>query len=443
MSSEHSAHFDLSELILGYLEETGSVVMPPAFGVYDVLMPEEVATHLGLSEETHFAFAARNEDRPNEDVLNVGVNHPLVENIAYTLTQQPANAYSYIRDVRIDKRGLAELARKHYNLPNARLDALPKVQEEGQQHFYLLCNFKVTFVSEEKQEELVTVVMDVQAGHAVHDPLLLRRLEIIDTEPFYADLPIAQPRWNAPLTGEKATLSAPLLQALLPRTEQALRQQLSERVSALKTRLERHMTLDLARINDYYDEMASDLLTRRLRTSEEEIERRQRFEDKMNVLQAERLTKLQDAQGRYSLRVEMQLINLLLVSQAKVVLPVSISNRTVSITRSVVWDPLLHRLEPLVCDVCGEPGEALQLCTGGHLAHEQCLAPQCIECKRVFCQCCADQVGECVVCHRPVCKPSLIKCPTCGRGTCSEHQQLCHAADHTNASTRQGCGGKA
>ena len=133
--------------------------------------------------------------------------------------------------------------------------------------------------------------------------------------------------------------------------------------------------------------------------------------------------------ARYAVRVEMELINVLLLTQPKVILPVTISNRTTTITRTVVWDPLVHRLEPLVCDVCGQPGEGLHLCTGGHLAHATCLAPQCIDCKRAFCQLCATQITACVVCHRPVCRPSLITCPTCGRGTCREHQQLCHAAN--------------
>jgi hypothetical protein len=145
-------------------------------------------------------------------------------------------------------------------------------------------------------------------------------------------------------------------------------------------------------------------------------------------LEAERAAKLQDARSRYAVRVEVELVNILLLAQPKVILPVTITNRTATITRSVVWDPLVHRLEPLVCDVCGQPGEGLHLCTGGHLAHAGCLAPQCVDCKRSFCGLCAAQVAACVVCQRPVCRPSLITCPTCGRGTCREHQQLCHAA---------------
>ncbi len=358
-------------------------------------------------------------------MLRLSVNHPLVEKIAQTIRRQPANALAYISGVRIDKRGLVEAGQKQIALPNARLEAIAKRQEEGQLHYYLLCNFKITFISEEKQEELRSVVMDVQAGHAVSDGALLRRLEIIDSEPFFADLPVAPPRWFQ--ASEQAALSADVLQALIPRAEKALQRQLASQVAALTVRMQRHLTLDLARIQDYYDEMAGDLQKRQTRTGEEETERKQAFEDKLAVLEAERAAKLQDAQSRYTMRIEMSLINALLVGQAKVVLPVAISNRTASIQRTLIWDPLLHRIEPLVCDVCGEPGESLHLCTGGHLAHEKCLAPQCVDCKRAYCQLCASQISECVVCHRPLCKPSLLKCTTCGRSTCSEHRQLCHA----------------
>ena len=229
--------------------------------------------------------------------------------------------------------------------------------------------------------------------------------------------------------GAGEALALDTFQALLPRAEAALRHKLADQVAALAARMERQLMLDLARIGDYYDEMAADLQRRQAHLSPDDVERRQSFADKLDMLEAERTAKFADARSRYTLRVEMELVNVLLATQAKVILPMSISNRTATITRTVVWDPLVHRLEPLVCDVCGKPGETLHLCTGGHLAHAACLAPQCVDCKRAFCQLCAAQITECVVCHRPVCRHSLIECPTCGRGTCSEHQQLCHAAD--------------
>ncbi|MEM7129929.1 MAG: hypothetical protein AAF702_26595 [Chloroflexota bacterium] len=439
--------FNLSDFVLGYLEGEGSIVMPPEFGIYEVLMPDEVAESLTLDEHARIAFGKPTEGAKNanqEDLLQLGVSHPLVGNIAERLTSHPANVRTYIRGVRADKRGLAELARTHLGLANARIDEIPKTQEEGAQHHYLLCNFKVTLLSEEKQEELVAVVIDVQAGSIVEDETVLERLAILDVESAYEGLPMAPLRWNLAKTQSakpqqpngalannpvaNAPLTAETMQALLPRAEEAIKKQLEEQVLGQAARMERHLDLDLARINDYYDEMATDLQKRQSRLDDDD-ERRQGFDEKLTMLEAERGAKLNDARNRYQLRVEMELVNGLLATQAKVTLPVSISNRTAEITRTVVWDPLLHQLEPLICDVCSQPGEDLHLCTEGHLAHESCLSPQCVDCKREFCQLCAEQMTECVVCQRSVCRPSLIKCSTCGRGTCREHQQLCHAAD--------------
>ena len=123
-------------------------------------------------------------------------------------------------------------------------------------------------------------------------------------------------------------------------------------------------------------------------------------------------------------------MNLMVTSQPKVLLPVQIGDRHVKIERTVVWDPLLHQLEPLVCDVCGRPGGRLFLCAGSHLAHEECLlVEQCVDCKRLYCRRCADQIGQCAVCDRPLCEHSLNRCDDCGRVTCREHVGLCHAAD--------------
>jgi hypothetical protein len=122
-------------------------------------------------------------------------------------------------------------------------------------------------------------------------------------------------------------------------------------------------------------------------------------------------------------------VNLALIAQPKLDLTVEIKKRTVTVQRRAVWDPLRHIVEPLICDVCGQPGDGLYLCEESHLAHASCLAPQCVECKRTYCQQCADKVQICVVCDRPVCNHSLVKCPECQRVTCHDHLNECHAAE--------------
>ena len=102
-----------------------------------------------------------------------------------------------------------------------------------------------------------------------------------------------------------------------------------------------------------------------------------------------------------------------------------IENRYASVRREVVWDPLLHRVESVLCDACKLPTYRLHLCANGHLACDDCVL-HCSACKREFCRLCEADMGACAVCNRPLCVYSQIRCKTCGQVTCQEHQGQCH-----------------
>lgn len=417
---DREERFDLVRFVLGYLEHEDSIIAPPAYGVYEVLMPDALATRLLVDPYLRLTFDAESE----AGVLRLSVNHRLVETIAERLEQETGHAQVAINHVRLEKKGLFDVAVKAFSFPNARLSAKRAAVEQPAVHHYLRFNFKVVFLGDEKQEQIVSVVMDVQGGYPVHDRTLLDRLGSLETQLDFPELAVAQPRWR----GAGDTLAPATLQALLLRAQAGAEVEIAGRLAALQTRTQRFLELDVARIEDYYDSLERDLQHRLARPTTADGERRSSLESKIDSLRAERSTKLADIEARYQLRVELELINTLLIVQPKVLLPVEIGNRRVTITRLAVWDPLVHRLESLVCDVCGQPGEGLHLCTQGHLAHRRCLAPQCVECNREYCQMCADQVSTCVVCGRPVCRASLRQCTVCGRDTCAEHRELCHAA---------------
>jgi hypothetical protein len=209
----------------------------------------------------------------------------------------------------------------------------------------------------------------------------------------------------------------------LDRAKTAVLHQLSAHLNALQARVGRFRELDRARLTEYYDGLERDLQQRLNRAS---LGRRGSLADKLEAVKGERAHKLADIAERYRVRLDLILLNLMVIQQPKLVLPVNIENRITRVSVPAVWDPLMHRLEPLVCGVCGLPAERVALCHNGHLVHEDCLAPACIDCKRVFCRQCEDEVGECDVCHEPLCRHSRIDCDECGRGTCQEHIGLCH-----------------
>ena len=419
MSGQHRGQFDLAQFILGFLEQREGIVEPPSFGVYEALIPDDLAASLGVEPYLRLSF-----DAPAEDALHLTVNHPLVDAIAEQLMAESANARGFINLTRMEKRGVAALAQRVFSIPNGRLKP-GKGSDITARHHYLRFNFKVTYDSDEKEEEIRSVVMDVQGGYAVQDEDLLQRLESYEETSIFKSRLLARPRW----LGVETPYSPEVFDELLHRAQNAAQEDMSERLQKMTARLQRFMALDIARIESYYNDLSRDLRRRRERAALEDEERARSFDEKLAALDIERANKLKDVTGRYRLDVHLELINVLMLEVPKIFAPIIISNRTVSITRHAVWNPLVHRLDPLVCDVCGKPGDRLYLCTGGHLAHQECLAPQCIDCKRVYCKLCSDQIHECAVCHQPVCQASLIRCPVCGRGSCREHQGLCHADD--------------
>jgi len=423
---------ELTDFVLNYYREAGAIIEPPAYGVHEVLLPDALAAHLGVSAYQRLAFddmpTAETEGsvrdlRPIDEVTHLSYGHPLIESLIEAARQVPACARLYVNAVRLDKRGLADLAHQALSFPNARLVEVEGQTESRVLGHYVRFNFKAALITDEKREQLLSVLMDAQGGYPVQELAEMERLATLETTPGFEHLPVMPPGWLP----DEEPLSRRALEGLLERAKRAALDELAEPLESLQRRAARFLELDRARLEQYYDDMQRDLKRRLERASDD---RRKTFEDKLVAVQAERETKLADAEAKYRLRVELELINLLVIAQPCLVWPMNIENRTATVTRTVVWNPLLHRIEPLTCDVCDRASFRLFLCTGGHLAHEECLLPhQCVDCKRVYCHLCTDQMKTCVVCDQPVCASSLNRCPTCGRGTCREHVGLCHAAD--------------
>ena len=417
---------ELTDFVLNALRQAGGLVDPPAFDRYDVLLPDEVARRWQVPVYQRLAFAeAPQADNDREPVTAIGYGHPLLETLVEEIRAEPACMQVFINSLRTDKRGLFSLACQALAFPNARLSEAPRQGEVVAVCHYARFNFKAALITDEKWEQLVSVVMDVQAGFAVPELARLEQLVQLEDEPAPGRHLPAPVRW---LPGQ-APLSRLVLDTLLERAIDAALRELAAPLGALRRRAARYLELDRARLREYYDDISRDLKRRLDHLPQDQAQRQASLEDKLAAAQAEREAKLADVEAKYRPRVELELINLQFIHQPKVLLPVHIGTRTTTVERTVVWDPLLHRIEPLACDVCGRSATRLMLCSGGHLAHEHCLLPeQCVDCKRVYCRLCTSQMSHCVVCERPVCVPSLNRCAECGRATCREHVGLCHAS---------------
>jgi hypothetical protein len=421
---------DLADFVLDFCRAFGGIVEPPAYGVHDVLLPEAVAAQLSVEPLQRLAF---DETATGEPFTLLSYGHPLVERMVELAAASPACARLFITDVRLDKTSLPALARATLSLSNASLMEVSGAIPSRALFRVVRFNFRAALISDEKHEHLTTVLMDTQTGTAVPDFTPAVVLQLTET-PAYTGLPFApvagswfQPAGRA--AGDDAGSSDPLtpelLSALLNRAAQAVADAMAGPLAAQRDRAARLLELDRARLDAYYADLERDVERRQARASGEA--RRSSLEGKLAATRADHAAKLADAEAKHRLRLELDLLNLAVIAQPKLIFAMRAENRQAGVTRPVVWDPLRRVIEPWTCDVCGRPNSKLFMCANGHLACDRCLAPQCVDCKRVYCSSCAAELTTCVVCGRPVCRKSLTRCSECRRGTCREHAGQCHA----------------
>jgi hypothetical protein len=409
-----STNISIEEFVLGYCREVDGLIEPPAFGSHEVLLPDEVAERWKVPAHQRLAFAPE-----TADAVYIHFSHPMVETIVDEVRTKIANARFFINHVRLEKPHLFEVIEKSISLPNAKLFALSNANEKVNLHHYVCFNFKVSLTADEKRELILPIWMDLQGGFPVNSAEI-ERLATLDEENLTPALSPAALTWDG-----APPLSPQALSALLERARLSAPAEIGDTLSGLLKRLQRFLELDRARLNDYYDDLTKDG-QRRLAKADED--RRPALESKLAAIASERQSKLFDVEQKYHLHVQLELINFALIAQPKIDLMVEIRTRKIAVKRLATWDPLRHVVEGFACDACTRSGQELVLCDNSHLVHNDCLAPQCVDCKRVFCKKCAGEVKTCAVCARPVCIHSLIQCKQCGKTTCREHTGACHAA---------------
>jgi len=398
----------------------GALVERPAFGLVDVLLPEVLARQLGTDGLLRLAFHP-DVAAANPEARLVAFGQPIFDAVIEKARGLGQVARWYLNDVRLEKANLFDVIKKETTFPNGWLQPVPGAMPRRQLHYYLRFNFKVAFVSDEKDETLASVIMDVSRG--VRAAALEDAWEqlFLEREPRLGDLP------EAPLTWAqgKSPLGEEILGQLQERAARVVADELGPTLETLQARTARRLELDLARLAAFYDQNEADLRRRLERT--EDPARRHTLEEKLIAMQKDREAKKADVEAKYRLRVVLDLVNVAVIAQPKLAMPVQVGNRYATVQPDFVWDPLLHRLEPGVCHVCGRGDHRLHLCANGHLACDACILP-CSVCKREYCRACEAEMGTCAVCGRGVCAKSQVRCETCGKIVCPDDQGRCHAA---------------
>ena len=218
--------------------------------------------------------------------------------------------------------------------------------------------FTAEFISDQREQEVLCIGADLHHLREVRhlDRLLdLNQLSDLPVE-LYADARRASASAGYRLARDSAVRTLGTLA--------------NTRAREIATRVDRQA----GRMQRYYDQLLSELDERARRESrqDQEQEVQSRLASRQEAVVRERQLRIAEVRQKSELRVRLELSNLLLIQQPKLLMQATLAERQQSAAIEIVWDPLTDALEAIACPKCRRPGFAFRFEPRGGLGCADC-----------------------------------------------------------------------
>lgn len=360
----------LKDFVREVVEIKGGIAEEKEKGVLGVLLPENVGKELFGKEYERLSFFP---DRPQTKFITYG--SPLLDKVISLIENLGKTARIMAEDIHPRKKNLIRLIEDNFDFPNAR--KLGSLIDSEIVCSYLLVNFKVSIISDERKEEIVTAVVDertLRIGREIIN--LILELRYKEEEP-----PETVKRYPIEKVYERAKKAA----------TRSLDQSLKQAEETSLRRLQR----DITRLWNYYKDLREELKKRMMK--DPATEKREELSSKMKAIEMEFERKREDLVDKYSLKLTLEPMNACRIYLPKIVTHYEIQRKISKKKLEFFWNPLTKEIEPLVCQACLEDTYVIYLCDELHLTCPSCYF-------------------RCQGCGKKICKKCFPeKCPTCGR----------------------------
>ncbi len=343
----------LEVFVRDYVEAAGGAWDEVEPQVYDVLLPAAVGGGRG-PEVQRIAFDPEAlPEHPGSQLASYGT--PLIDRLLADAVARGRRARLYVVGLNLSPHDLPSHVRRALTLPEETTVDLEQARplHFGQGVFW----FQATFVSDQKEQEIVPAALDLHHGRPVrHLDQLLDHGRLSETQ----SLPLAEARRIS-----LATAYGLARDAVLP-TVAALANIRARDVAA-------HVDRQIARMARYYADLRSELEDQVAR-AESRGEDPRRFAGRREALEREERLRTAELRQKGTLRVEVRLLTALVVQQPKVLVRTRVRDRRHEASLELVWDPLTAAVEPASCPACGRPTFARAWTRQGRLVCPACAA---------------------------------------------------------------------
>jgi hypothetical protein len=347
------ARSPLEQFLRDYAEFAGGMWDEVEPQVYDLMLPG--GGRLSEPEIVRLTFDPEAiPEHPGAQLASYGT--PLVDRLLADAVRRGRHLVLYFVGLNLATQGLQDRLGRA-----AALSAGLELQLQRARRLYFpqaLFTFEATFVSDQKEQELLSVAIDVHSGRQVrHLDRLLDRMRLAE-KPF-SILP------EVPHSGLATTY--PLARDRVVRTLAAL-------ANTYHRELAERLKRQLARVSRYYADLQSEV-------QEQAVKAKNRNSDaapwdaRLEALAREESLRRAELQRKHQLQVHLRLLNLLVIHQPKLLLETAVlSSGSAAEHLEWVWDPLLEGVEATVCPTCQHSTFELSVTRQGSLVCPACAA---------------------------------------------------------------------
>lgn len=350
VSDTAAARSPLEEFVRDYVDVAGGAWDEVEPQVYDVLLPADAAD---APTEVRLAFDPEAlPDHPGAQLASFGT--PLLDKLLAGAVARGRLARFYLVGLNLAPHDLAGRARRALSLaPGLEL----RLERVRALHFaQAVYGFQATFVSEQREQEIVPVAFDLHSAREVrHLEALLDRARLTEQP----SLPLPEAR-RLSVAAAYPEARARVLRTLAPLA--------NSRARELHEQLERQV----ARMGRYYGDLRAEQAEQRDRaaTRGEDLAK---LDARVQAVDREERLRVAELRQKGALRVQLRLLSLVVVQQPKLLLRGgAASAKQAGAPLELVWDPLVEAIEPVPCPACQRPTLTLALSRQGQLVCPDC-----------------------------------------------------------------------
>jgi hypothetical protein len=356
-----TAHSPLEGFVRDYADVTGGVWDEIEPQVYDLLLPVEGADPDTLRMDREIVRVAFDPEaipeHPTAQLASYGT--PLMDRLLRDAMQRGCFTQMYVVGLNLTPHDLAGRARRAYTLPTNIQFHVERARplRFPQAVFWL----QATFVSDQKEQEIVPVALDLHSGRQVrHFDALLDHARLSETP----STPLLEVRHMS------------LASAYILARDQALRT-ITALANARHRQQNEHTEKQITRMSRYYADLRSELDDQVARASalKKAGDDSAKHASRRDALEREEKVRVAELRQKSSLGVQVRLLNVLVIEQPKLLIHAALqAEKRDTEHLELIWDPLTEALEAISCPQCQRPTFAMALNRLNKVACPDCVA---------------------------------------------------------------------